>query len=122
MQKNIYKGKPLAELYLEGERYFLPAVSVDNVIFGFHDNELKVLLLHLAHCFMTGLRSLDGLEWAVRANRSRRPTSQGHRVTQSRGGFGPKRILLVIAISSNKIPHAVAEAVQASGEIHGGRT
>src|SRR3984957_4244348 len=47
MQKKINKDKPLAELYLDGERYFLPAVSVDNVIFGFHDNELKVLLLHL---------------------------------------------------------------------------
>jgi 8-oxo-dGTP diphosphatase len=47
MQKKMDKDKPLAELYLDGERHFLPAVSVDNVIFGFHDNELKVLLLHL---------------------------------------------------------------------------
>jgi 8-oxo-dGTP diphosphatase len=43
----MHKDKPLAELYLDGERYFLPSVSVDNVIFGFHDNELKVLLLQL---------------------------------------------------------------------------
>ena len=47
MQKKMDKAEPLAELYREGERHFLPAVSVDNVIFGFHDNELKVLLLHL---------------------------------------------------------------------------
>jgi 8-oxo-dGTP diphosphatase len=43
----MHKDKTLRELYLDGERYFLPAVSVDNVIFGFHDNELKVLLLQL---------------------------------------------------------------------------
>ena len=43
----MHKDKSLAELYLEGERYFLPSVSVDNVIFGFHDDELKVLLLEL---------------------------------------------------------------------------
>ena len=47
MQKKLNKEKPLAVLYLDGGRYFLPAVSVDNVIFGFHDNALKVLLLHL---------------------------------------------------------------------------
>jgi 8-oxo-dGTP diphosphatase len=44
---DMHKDKTLTELYLDGERYFLPAVSVDNVIFGFHDNELKVLLLQL---------------------------------------------------------------------------
>ncbi|GAB2701525.1 NUDIX domain-containing protein [Mucilaginibacter koreensis] len=33
------------ELLLNAQHYFLPSVSVDNVIFGFHDNELKVLLL-----------------------------------------------------------------------------
>jgi len=37
----------MAALYLDGERHFLPSVSIDNVIFGFHDNELKVLLLQL---------------------------------------------------------------------------
>jgi 8-oxo-dGTP diphosphatase len=47
MQKKMNKDKPLADLYRDAERHFLPAVSVDNVIFGFHDNELKVLLLHL---------------------------------------------------------------------------
>lgn len=35
----------LPELLVKGEQHFLPSVSVDNVIFGFHDNELKVLLL-----------------------------------------------------------------------------
>jgi 8-oxo-dGTP diphosphatase len=47
MQKKLNKGIPLAELYLDGERHFLPSVSIDNVVFGFHDNELKVLLLQL---------------------------------------------------------------------------
>lgn len=37
----------LAEFMLEGEKYFLPGLSIDNVIFGFHDNQLKVLLLQL---------------------------------------------------------------------------
>jgi ADP-ribose pyrophosphatase YjhB (NUDIX family) len=30
---------------LNGHDHFLPAVSIDNVIFGFHQNEMKVLLL-----------------------------------------------------------------------------
>ncbi len=33
------------EFFEKGHLYFLPHVSIDNVIFGFHDNELKVLLL-----------------------------------------------------------------------------
>ncbi|HLO79417.1 MAG TPA: NUDIX domain-containing protein [Chitinophagaceae bacterium] len=37
----------LADFILEGDRHFLPALSLDNVIFGFHDNQLKVLLLQL---------------------------------------------------------------------------
>ncbi len=35
----------LRELFEKGHEYFLPHVSIDNVIFGFHENELKVLLL-----------------------------------------------------------------------------
>lgn len=41
MQKDI----ALTELLSKPEDHFLPSVSIDNVIFGFHDNELKVLLL-----------------------------------------------------------------------------
>lgn len=33
------------ELFTKGHLYYLPHLSIDNVIFGFHDNELKVLLL-----------------------------------------------------------------------------
>lgn len=33
------------EHWVNGQKYFLPAVSIDNVIFDFHQNELKVLLL-----------------------------------------------------------------------------
>jgi len=33
------------EFFEKGHKYFLPHLSIDNVIFGFHDNELKVLLL-----------------------------------------------------------------------------
>ncbi len=36
---------PAIELFENGQQYFLPSVSIDNVIFGFHENELKVLLL-----------------------------------------------------------------------------
>lgn len=38
---------PLIELLSTGSHYFLPSVSIDNVIFGFHENELSVLLLQL---------------------------------------------------------------------------
>ena len=38
-------SKKLREFLLNGDRTFLPHISVDCVIFGFHDNQLKVLLL-----------------------------------------------------------------------------
>jgi ADP-ribose pyrophosphatase YjhB (NUDIX family) len=34
-----------AEFVEKGDQYFLPQLSIDCVIFGFHDNQLKVLLL-----------------------------------------------------------------------------
>jgi 8-oxo-dGTP diphosphatase len=34
-----------AEFFVKGHLYFLPNVSIDCVIFGFHNNQLKVLLL-----------------------------------------------------------------------------
>lgn len=33
------------QVFERGHEYFIPQVSIDNVIFGFHENELKVLLL-----------------------------------------------------------------------------
>lgn len=39
--------KNFSTLILEGEAYFLPSVSLDCVIFGFHENQLKVLLLKM---------------------------------------------------------------------------
>ncbi|GAB3495272.1 NUDIX domain-containing protein [Spirosoma knui] len=38
-------GSLPSQALLNGHDYFLPAVSIDNVIFGFHQNELRVLLL-----------------------------------------------------------------------------
>ena len=38
-------SRKLREFLLKGDRTFLPHISVDCVIFGFHDNQLKVLLL-----------------------------------------------------------------------------
>lgn len=35
----------IAEIYKKGDQYYLPHLSIDCVIFGFHENELKVLLL-----------------------------------------------------------------------------
>jgi ADP-ribose pyrophosphatase YjhB (NUDIX family) len=35
----------LAEFFEKGDQYFLPHLSIDCVIFGFHDNDLKILLL-----------------------------------------------------------------------------
>lgn len=37
--------KRLRDFLLHGDREFLPHISIDCVIFGFHNNELKVLLL-----------------------------------------------------------------------------
>ena len=37
----------IRDVILEGGKYFMPSVSLDCVIFGFHENELKVLLLKM---------------------------------------------------------------------------
>lgn len=42
MRKNL----SFEELVTKGQDYFLPSISIDNVIFGFHEDELKVLLLY----------------------------------------------------------------------------
>jgi hypothetical protein len=41
----MYKEIPVAELLSNGHQFFLPSLSIDNVIFGFHEHGLKVLLL-----------------------------------------------------------------------------
>ena len=43
--KRIKKDYTLKEFIDNGTQYFLRQVSVDCVIFGFHENQLKVLLL-----------------------------------------------------------------------------
>jgi 8-oxo-dGTP diphosphatase len=40
-----HREKKLKSFLLNGHKEFLPHISVDCVIFGFHDNQLKVLLL-----------------------------------------------------------------------------
>ncbi len=43
------KNESISALLNAGEHNFLPSLSVDCVIFGFHDNQLKVLLLKHRH-------------------------------------------------------------------------
>ena len=43
----MHKEPPISDVLIKAEEYFLPSVSIDNVIFGFHENQLKVLLLQL---------------------------------------------------------------------------
>jgi 8-oxo-dGTP diphosphatase len=71
----------VADFYKKGHNFFLPHLSVDCVIFGFHENELKVLLLewkgtkrwclpggfilkseHIDHAAVRILKSRTGLE------------------------------------------------------------
>jgi 8-oxo-dGTP diphosphatase len=54
MQKDPYSLPP-EEFYEHGDSYFLPHISIDCVIFGFHDNQLKVLLLEWK----------DSLRWSL---------------------------------------------------------
>lgn len=49
--------KELKKHFLKGHEKYLPHLSVDNVIFGFHQNDLKVLLLKTKYA---GLWSLTG--------------------------------------------------------------
>ena len=39
------KKSTLSRAVIDGEARFMPGLSIDNVVFGFHDNRLKVLLL-----------------------------------------------------------------------------
>ena len=39
--------KDFKDFIIEGAEVYLPSLSIDCVIFGFHDNQLKVLLLKM---------------------------------------------------------------------------
>lgn len=41
------EDKELYDFFAKSEKLFQPGLSIDSVIFGFHDNELKVLLTKL---------------------------------------------------------------------------
>jgi len=41
--------KTVNDFRLHGGKYFMPCISIDCVIFGFHDGQLKVLLLKIAN-------------------------------------------------------------------------
>ncbi|MBI1769137.1 MAG: NUDIX hydrolase [Bacteroidetes bacterium] len=43
------KLSSIEEFFSHAHQLYLPAVSIDNVIFGFHENQLKVLLLQLVN-------------------------------------------------------------------------
>ena len=45
IEQKIPKNESLDAMVKVGENSFLPSVSVDCVIFGFHEGELKVLLI-----------------------------------------------------------------------------
>lgn len=49
------RNEAINALMTEGQNWFLPSLSVDCVIFGFHDNQLKVLLLKHRHRDMWSL-------------------------------------------------------------------
>ena len=49
------RNKAISDLLNVGEQGFLPSLSVDCVIFGFHENQLKVLLLKHRHLDLWGL-------------------------------------------------------------------
>jgi ADP-ribose pyrophosphatase YjhB (NUDIX family) len=49
------KNEAIKALLISGEKSFLPSLSVDCVIFGFHENQLKVLLLKHRHLNMWAL-------------------------------------------------------------------
>lgn len=49
--------KETRELLLDGGKHYLPHLSIDCVIFGYHEHELKILVIDLKH---TGERILPG--------------------------------------------------------------
>ncbi len=55
MSKSPSLPASLKQLLIKGDELFLPGISVDCVIFGFHENSLKILLLDIA----------DSNKWSV---------------------------------------------------------
>jgi len=51
----MIKFKSVQDFRLRGGKYFMPGISIDCVIFGFHDGQLKVLLLKIANLNGWGL-------------------------------------------------------------------
>src|SRR3954471_24120864 len=51
----MVKFKSVNDFRLNGGKFFMPCISIDCVIFGFHDNQLKVLLLKVANLEAWGL-------------------------------------------------------------------
>src|SRR5215467_10177941 len=68
------------DLILRGEEYFLPQVSVDCVIFGFHEGVLKVLLVKLKQLPEWGL--IGGF-----ILKEEDPSAAAHRILKERTGL-----------------------------------
>ena len=68
------------DLILKGEDYFLPQLSVDCVIFGFHEGVLKVLLIRLAPLPQWGL--VGGF-----ILKEENPDAAAHRILKERTGL-----------------------------------
>jgi len=47
LEADMKQKRTIQEVILEGGKFFMPSVSLDCVIFGFHENQLKVLLLKM---------------------------------------------------------------------------
>ena len=45
MSKSLTLPASLKQLLVKGNELFIPGISIDSVIFGFHENTLKLLLL-----------------------------------------------------------------------------
>ena len=77
------KKRPVLKLndfFKKGHHYFLPHISIDCVIFGFHDNQLKVLLLQWR----------DTPKWCLPGGfifRDEHIDDAAHRILQSRTGL-----------------------------------
>jgi ADP-ribose pyrophosphatase YjhB (NUDIX family) len=90
----------LREFILQGYKHYLPHVAVDCIVFGFHDNQLKVLLLKIKNADQW---SLPGgfIKWAEPANEA------AQRVLQERTGISQVFLQQFYTFSTpdrNKVP------------------
>src|ERR1700742_1333413 len=72
--------KELYEFFAHSEKLYQPGLSVDSVIFGFHDNQLKVLL--------TKLKNMNW--WAVAGGfvyKNEHVDDAAHRILRERTGL-----------------------------------